>query len=204
MRRAPRGNDRGRVRTPFPHSSPPPGERIKERGGRTAQAESKGEGERTQRLEVAPAAPLTLPSPPAGRGKEERAPGAAMTEVGRPASAVTPARGHCMAAGMETAFAVALPSRWPACAAPNLSGCGHAQAGPPGRSGELPGGEHRARGVPKSFACARPLHGGRDARRASPFPDSSPPAGERIKERGDAPRKRSRRERKDAAPVGIT
>ena len=35
-------------------------------------------------------------------------------------------------------------------------------------------------------------------RRARPFPDSSPPPGERIKERGDAPRKRSRRERGDA------
>ncbi len=31
---------------------------------------------------------------------------------------------------------------------------------------------------------AWPLHGGRDARRASPFPDSSPPTGESIKERG--------------------
>ncbi len=35
---------------------------------------------------------------------------------------------------------------------------------------------------------AWPLHGGRETRRASPFPDSSPPPGERIKERGDAPR----------------
>ncbi len=191
-------------RIPFSRFLSPAGGEDQGEGGTLRASGVEGRGGRTQRLEVAPAAPLTLPSPPAGRGKEERAPGAAMTEVGRPASAVTPARGHCMAAGMETAFAVALPSRWPACAAPNLSGCGHAQAGPPGRSGELPGGEHRARGVPKSFACARPLHGGRDARRASPFPDSSPPAGERIKERGDAPRKRSRRERKDAAPVGIT
>ena len=89
-----------------------------------------------------------------------------------------------MAAGMETAFAVALRSRWPACAAPNLSGCGHAQTGAAGGSGKLPCGEHRARGAPKSFACARPLHRRRDRRRASPFPDSSPPPGERIKERG--------------------
>ncbi len=50
-----------------------------------------------------------------------------------------------------------------------------------GGSGKAPCGEHRARGIPKSFACARPLHGGRDARRASPFPHSSPPPGERIK-----------------------
>ncbi len=53
-------------------------------GGRTAQAESKGEGGRTQRLEVAPAAPLTLPSPPKGRGKEERASRARMTEAEAP------------------------------------------------------------------------------------------------------------------------
>ncbi len=43
---------------------------VEGRGGRTAQAESKAEGGRTQRLEVAPAAPLTLPSPP--QGERER------------------------------------------------------------------------------------------------------------------------------------
>ena len=72
---------------------------------------------------MAPAAPaLTLPSPPKGRGRQERVPRAGMTAVGR-----QPPACH--------------PRAWP-------------------------------------------LHGGRDARRASPFPDSSPPPGERIKERG--------------------
>ncbi len=114
------GRDARRA-SPFPDSSPPAGERIKVRGGRSAQAESKAEGGRTQRLEVAPAAPLTLPSPPKARGRQERTPRAGMTAVGRPAPAC-----H--------------PRAWP-------------------------------------------LHGGRDRRRASPFPDSSPPPGERIVER---------------------
>ncbi len=84
-----RGRETRRA-SPFPDSSPPTGERIKERGGRTAQAESKAEGGRTQRLEVAPAAPLTLPSPPKGRGRQERAARAGMTAVGRPAPACHP------------------------------------------------------------------------------------------------------------------
>ncbi len=40
------------------------------------------------------------------------------------------------------------------------------------------------RPAPACHPRAWPLHGGRDARHASPFPDSSPPPGERIKERG--------------------
>ena len=105
-----------------------------------------GRGGRTQRLEVTPAAPLTLPSPPKGRGKEERAPRASMTEAEAP-------RGGMTKVGRPAA--ACHPRAWPS-------------------------------------------HGGRDARRASSFPDSSPPPGERIKERGDAPRKRSRRQRGDA------
>ncbi len=38
------------------------------------------------------------------------------------------------------------------------------------------------RPAPACHPRARPLRGGRLARRASPFPDSSPPPGERIKE----------------------
>ncbi len=59
-----------RPASPFPDSSPPTGERIKERGGRTAQAESKAEGGRTQRLEVAPAVPPHPPLSP--QGERER------------------------------------------------------------------------------------------------------------------------------------
>ncbi len=81
---------------------------------------------------MAPAAPLTLPSPPKGRGEEERASRATMTEAEAPRGGMT---------------AVGRPP--PAC-------------------------------HPRAW----PLHGGRDTRRASPFPDSSPPPGERIKVRG--------------------
>ena len=130
------GRDTRRA-SPFPDSSPPPGERIKERGDAPRKRSRRQRGGRTQRLEVAPAAPLTLPSPPKGRGRQERAARAGMMAVGRPAPACHPR--------------------------------------------------------------ARPLHRGRETRRASPFPDSSPPPGERIKERGDAPRKRSRRERGDVS-----
>ena len=115
----------------FPDSSPPPGERIKERGGRTAQAESKAEGGTYPEARGGASGPLTLPSPPKGRGKEQRASRARMTEAEAPRGGMT---------------AVGRPP--PAC-------------------------------HPRAW----PLHGGRDARRASPFPDSSPPPGERIKER---------------------
>ena len=61
-------------------SAPPPagGE---DRGAplSAAQAESMEEGRRTQRLEVAPAAPLTFPSPPAGGEGDKNAHRAGMT-----------------------------------------------------------------------------------------------------------------------------
>ena len=115
-------------RIPFSRFLSPAGGEDQGEGGRTAQAESKGEGGRTQRHEVAPAAPLTLPSPPKGRGKEERAPRAGVTEVRRaPAIAWQqrwrePASWHCAPVG--------LPAPRPTC----LGAGTHSQARQAGRA----------------------------------------------------------------------
>ena len=62
----------------FPDSSPPPGERIKERG----------DAPRGSRWRQRPPSPSPLP--PKGRGRQERAARAGMTAVGRPAPACHP------------------------------------------------------------------------------------------------------------------
>ena len=84
-----RGNDRrGGARPLFLFLSPAGGG---DRGATLsgAQAESKEKRGHTQRLEVAPAAPLTLPSPPKGRGKEERASRTGVTEAEAPRAGMT-------------------------------------------------------------------------------------------------------------------
>ena len=84
-----RGNDRrGGARPLFLFLSPAGGG---DRGAALsgAQAESKEKRGHTQRLEVAPASPLTLPSPPKGRGKEERASRTGVTEAEAPRAGMT-------------------------------------------------------------------------------------------------------------------
>ncbi len=166
------------------------------------QAQSKEERGRTQRLGVAPASPLTLPSPPKGRGKEERASPARMTEAEAPHAGMTKA-------GRAPSFPDSSPppgrrikERGDAPRKRSRRKTGDAPRGsrwrqrppspsplPPRREGDK--NEQRRAGMtavgrpaPACHPRAWPLHGGGDARRASPFPDSSPPPGERIKERG--------------------
>ena len=64
---------------------------------------------------MAPAAPLTLPSPPKGRGRQERAPRAGMTAAGRPAPAchprAWPLHGGRDARRVRLLFLIPLPRR---------------------------------------------------------------------------------------------
>ena len=175
-------------RIPFSRFLSPAGGEDRGEGGRTAQAESNGEGGRTQRLEVAPAAPLTLPSPPKGRGKEERAPRAAVTEVRRaPAIAWQqrwrePASWHCAPVG--------LPAPRPTC----LGAGTHSQARQAGRATRRAASTTREGSRSPSRAPGRCMAAG--TRVAHPlFPIPLPRRGRGSRRGGDAPRKRSRRER---------
>ncbi len=207
------GRDARRA-SPFPDSSPPPGERIKERGGRSAQAESKEEGGRTQRLEVAPAAPLTLPSPPKGRGRQERA-ARGNDKGGAPGCCLSPPR---VAVASRQGRASRIPfSRFLSPAGGEDQGEGGMRKGAVLGPGEGPLSLIRKPAAPRpyhsrgrslhtpltcAFGASSPPKGRGKEERASrartaeaqasragmtkeahapPFPDSSPPAGERNK-----------------------
>ena len=147
---------------PFPDSSPPSGERIKERGTRRASAVEGRAGAHPEARGGASGPPHPSLSP---QGERER-----RTRTTR----------EWQKRGAHPVFLIPLPRRGRG----SRRGGAHPEArggasGPPSPSPLPPRGEGK-----KNAHHA----GMTKAGRAPPFPDSSPPSGERIKERGGAPR----------------
>ena len=142
-------------------------------------------------MAMAPDAVRALPASPCGRGGRfapgQGAGGARSARRTAPGSGIPRLRSVALGMTRRGAAAPGMTGRGPP-RAPGYCMAANAEATLDGIALPLVGQaavrRAPAQGAPKSFACARPLHRRRDRRRAPPFPDSSPPTGERIKERG--------------------
>ncbi len=165
-------------------------------------------------MAMAPDAVRALPASPCGRGgrfaPSQGAGGARSARRTAPGSGIPRLRSVALGMTRRGAAAPGMTGRGPP-RAPGYCMAADAEAALGGIALPLVGQaavrRAPAQGAPKSFACARPLHRRRDRRPASPFPDSSPPTGERIKERGgraaqaQSKEERGRTQRLEVAPA---
>ncbi len=142
-------------------------------------------------MAMAPDAVRALPASPCGRGgrfaPSQGAGGARSARRTAPGSGIPRLRSDALGMTRRGAATLGMTGRGPP-RAPGYCMAANAEATLDGIALPLVGQaavrRAPAQGAPKSFACARPLHRRRGRRRAPPFPDYSPPTGERIKERG--------------------